>query len=840
MYTKSSIYSFQLDEQWFTLDVDLLRSALGITPKDLVHPFVAPPVGDVVKDFVNTLGYPEEFQFVSKMHINSLYQPWRSILSMINQCLTGKTSGYDRPKHPVIQMLWGLPSPSKKANKGKVRKVRKGKRTDRLVDESNKEPQPAPKPPIDDNEYNRHSDELLILPTTYAETYANLELSVSEGDTKILNVGEEQDPGKTTESQPPPEHEVVKEDQAGSNPGQCHVALVGPNPKPMHEDFVATVYPQVHEILKHTTEEHVQIENPPSSSGTLSSMKNLDVEFTFGDHFLNDKPTKEEPGKANVETEVESMVTVPIHQASSSAPPLSIPVIVISSPKQVSPPIQELDKTAQALSSRVYTLENHDLYSKIDNYVNETIKEAVQNALQALESSLYDALEASMDHENRDEFMEPIEDVSTPDDVKSLRLKGHQCCSSSKDQDQIRLANAIAKSFQDPEENKLLQKTRDMGSFIKWYCKRIRKSKLTKGDLEGPAFKLVKLFHKNNISLQFQMEECHLLLIDKIDLTNLEGNRVVPDVSKPLPLVGPPGQVTIQTQYLFNKDLEYLVSGDKEKRNALSISKLKAAYYIDFRLEELVLSLWIESECEYNISAAYDISYWWFKDKEFYITRHSAPFDHRAVRSHMRILSVVSLKTFYRYGYTYLKEIVLRKADYKECKILESGFKNLHPIDFEDLYLLHLQSKLNHLSGTDKVALFSVVNLWIRNIVIRHRVEDLQLEDYTSVYKPRAIIYRDRNNQKKTMRETEVHKFSDGTLTRILEQLDHMVKDFGLFKFNPSMEHRIWSEDDKRRSKEFIEVIERRLKIRRIFRNLESFVSRHVRDVDYRLIQRTE
>ncbi|GJS14246.1 hypothetical protein Tco_0408718 [Tanacetum coccineum] len=90
------------------------------------------------------------------------------------------------------------------------------------------------------------------------------------------------------------------------------------------------------------------------------------------------------------------------------------------------------------------------------------------------------------------------------------------------------------------------------------------------------------------------------------------------------------------------------------------------------------------------------------------------------------------------------------------------------------------------------------------------------------------------------MRENEMHKFSDGTLTRILEKLDHMVKYYVLFKFNPGMEHRIWSEDDKRRSKEFIEVIERRLKIRRVFRSLESFVSRRLRDVDYRLIQRTE
>ncbi|GJZ95248.1 hypothetical protein Tco_0667451 [Tanacetum coccineum] len=117
-------------------------------------------------------------------------------------------------------------------------------------------------------------------------------------------------------------------------------------------------------------------------------------------------------------------------------------------------------------------------------------------------------------------------------------------------------------------------------------------------------------------------------------------------------------------------------------------------------------------------------------------------------------------------------------------------------------------------------------------------------EDYTIVHKPRTIIYRDRNNQNKMMKESEVlfsvHKFSDGTLTKILEKLDHMVKDFVLFNFNRGMEHRIWSGDDKRRSKEFIEVIERRLKIRRIFRSLECFVSGRLRDVDHRLIQRTE
>ncbi|GKC74740.1 hypothetical protein Tco_1120623, partial [Tanacetum coccineum] len=105
------------------------------------------------------------------------------------------------------------------------------------------------------------------------------------------------------------------------------------------------VYPKVHESLKHTTKEHIFLENPPSLSRTLSSMKNLDDAFTYGDQFLNDKPTEEEPGKANVETKVESIVTIPIHQAFSSVPPLSTPVIDLTPSKPVSFLVQKLVST---------------------------------------------------------------------------------------------------------------------------------------------------------------------------------------------------------------------------------------------------------------------------------------------------------------------------------------------------------------------------------------------------------------------------------------------------------------------------------------------------------------
>ncbi|GJR07425.1 hypothetical protein Tco_0790077 [Tanacetum coccineum] len=316
---------------------------------------------------------------------------------------------------------------------------------------------------------------------------------------------------------------------------------------------------------------------------------------------------------------------------------------------------------------------------------------------------------------------------------------------------------------------------------------RIGKKKLSKSDLEAPAFKVSKAFHENSISLQFQMEECYRMLTDQVDLVNPEGHRLVPDVSKLLPVGGPPGQVTIQSQYFFNKDLEYLVSSDKGRRSALSISKLKAAQYLDFRLEELVPSLWIESEHEYDISAAYGISHWWFKLKEFYITRHSAPSDRSA--------------------------IVLRRNDYKEYKILEADFKNLHPNDFEDLYLLHLQGQLNHLSGANKLGIESYQTKLNLTQPDWDASDFLFKEDYTKVSEPRAVIYKDINDQKKMMRETDVHRFSDGILQRILDKLNHIVKDFKLYEYNPGMETRIWSENDRRRSKEFMEVIERRIKI---------------------------
>ncbi|GKF08561.1 hypothetical protein Tco_0042785 [Tanacetum coccineum] len=77
------------------------------------------------------------------------------------------------------------------------------------------------------------------------------------------------------------------------------------------------------ENLKLPIEDQVVLEDPASSTGTLSSLQNLDRELSFTNRFFVKKSQEDKPKKTNTESEVLSMVTVPIHQDSSSVPPMT-------------------------------------------------------------------------------------------------------------------------------------------------------------------------------------------------------------------------------------------------------------------------------------------------------------------------------------------------------------------------------------------------------------------------------------------------------------------------------------------------------------------------------------
>nr|GEU49718.1 E-beta-farnesene synthase [Tanacetum cinerariifolium] len=633
------------------------------------------------------------------------------------------------------------------------------------------------------------------------------------------------------------------------------VADVSPQPsmEQLDEGFTAMVYSKVQENLKLAVEEHVLLEEPASSSGTLSSLQHLSKDISFGDQFFSKKSSD-----ADKITEIE--VELMVHQQFKATT-----TDTTTTTTTLPPPQAQQQSTAEAMMVK-------RIEADMKEILHQRMWETESYKSHEDHMQLFEALEKSMNHDHSDELMQDLaearkkrkksrESPKTPHGSPSHQpppppppvgpsgpsgapgasessqvppppppppsstsqespSKGSAAPSPSKtaasveyqawtmtdirlrpsisltradlemDKDmapdkQTQLSNdedigsvhiptvnlrqgwwkpfeeerpvtpepawsirssdvpvptnnwasALVSNYSPPPEDSLLAQTSDIATFMDWFCKRRGITELKPQDLEGPAYEIVKVFHPDVIHLQYQIEECHKLQTDSVDDPILRHN-----VSKPLPLGGPPGQVTIQSNFFFNKDLEYQRYDSTGRRLALSISKIKAAYYPDTGLEQMVPDqFWINEECKYDIAAMYDISH---------------------------------------------------------C-------------DFEDLYLLNLQGHLNHLPSKDKKNLTTAVNQWTRQLVIRQRVEDFQLviesyqtqlnptkpqwdatgfeykHDYTIIDSPRAVIFRDKYRVQMMMRFNEIHKFSDGTLQQIDEALDYRVKEFRINRMNP-------------------------------------------------------
>nr|GEW14075.1 hypothetical protein [Tanacetum cinerariifolium] len=205
------------------------------------------------------------------------------------------------------------------------------------------------------------------------------------------------------------------------------------------------------------------------------------------------------------------------------------------------------------------------------------------------------------------------------------------------------------------------------------------------------------------------------------------------------------------------------------------------------------------------------------------------------------------------------------KAAYYPDADLEQMVPDQFWIEEEWKYdIVAMYGHLNHLPPKDKKILTTAINQWTRHLVIRQRVEDFQLgiescqtqlnltkprwdatgfeykHVYTVIDSPRAVTFWDKYRVQMMMRFNEIHKFSDGTLQQIDEALDYRVKEFRINRMNPGLNTRFWTKKDVDQSKAFMFAIQKRLKTRRIFRNLERFVGGRVRDGDYKLLKRTE
>ncbi|GKE02481.1 hypothetical protein Tco_1390464 [Tanacetum coccineum] len=544
----STIPAIYIQQFWDTICFDS-----KIMPVDNNWAFSPPPTPDTLVEFVNKLGYLKEVIHLSNVTTNDMFQPWRALTTIINLCLTGKTSGFERPRAPVLQILWGVvnrahidyaermftkliifhlqrlhnfyprpesplhlpteepvlgnlkfsvkgtkrevfgmtisnelindvirgsdyydaylekvakhqrhlaskevsgpespapkpakptkqakpkttkqptiskttakkpkPAPAKpqekkrkpvsesseapplakRAKAGKVVKKRTDKSSKQLIYEFVDEGVPAKevprkgkekvgeeqaaqvllhlqtpkkKSPAEQYIFQRHTpvpSELAGHEET-SSLYAELGLSGSdtESDKEMPSVAGP-NPDDVAESQPLPTPSVL----AGPNLEHSDVEITDassqPQPEHMDEGFIATAYPEVQENLKLTVDEQMILEEPVSSTGTLSSLQHLTKDFSYGDQFIDDKPSK-----ANNEKTTTTTLPLPPQLQKGPSDP-----IIIKRMGELKELISNLVEENQALKarldkqgSRINKLETMDLPKMIKEQTVEFI-----------------------------------------------------------------------------------------------------------------------------------------------------------------------------------------------------------------------------------------------------------------------------------------------------------------------------------------------------------------------------------------------------------------------------------------------------------------------------------
>ncbi|GJR20913.1 hypothetical protein Tco_0969440 [Tanacetum coccineum] len=229
-----------------------------------------------------------------------------------------------------------------------------------------------------------------------------------------------------------------------------------------------------------------------------------------------------------------------------------------------------------------------------------------------------------------------------------------------------------------------------------------------------------------SIELEYKFQECFNTLTDKLDWNNLEGDRYPFDLSKPLPLQGPLCHRTVVVDYFFNNDLEYLKTSDLKVTYTTSITKIKVDRYKIKGIEYMFPTLWSTIKHAYDKDAEKGIKHWGERRKLWYRSQVSK-FSKQNVYSTKAILGVKSVSVKKLHGYGHLEEIVVKRSDQQLYKFKEGNFVDLLVNDIKDMLLLVVQHKLFHLDGSDIVDFIVALRMFIRSLILKRRVKDLQL-----------------------------------------------------------------------------------------------------------------
>ncbi|GKD95208.1 hypothetical protein Tco_1375045 [Tanacetum coccineum] len=388
----------------------------------------------------------------------------------------------------------------------------------------------------------------------------------------------------------------------------------------MDEEFTTTTYPKVQENLKLTVDEL-------------------------------DKPLEADNEKTTADTEAESMVFVTIHQDTSAIPPMTSPMIdLVSRPDSPNvhqplpttttvtattattimttiplPPQPQQVSSDSILINRLGELEQHiaDLNQDIPNEVSKVVDEIVT-----------DAIDWAMHAPLRERFR----DMPEADMKEILHNRMWESKSYQTHKDHMTLYEVLEKSMARDNRDQLLS---DLAEARKKKKRRQGSPKTPPGSLPHPPPPAVPAgtsgasgasgssktaasaeytawtMTDTRLKLSVSLIPKELHMDDDTTADEQAYSSSGENASALKSTYTPPPENSLIAQI---GDMATFIDW-----HALSISKMKAAYYPDVGLEQMVPDqMWIEEECKYDVAAMYGISHWWFQRQRFYIDRHTS------------------------------------------------------------------------------------------------------------------------------------------------------------------------------------------------------------------------
>ncbi|GJT59944.1 hypothetical protein Tco_1003477 [Tanacetum coccineum] len=303
-------------------------------------------------------------------------------------------------------------------------------------------------------------------------------------------------------------------------------------------------------------------------------------------------------------------------------------------------------------------------------------------------------------------------------------------------------------------------------NFSKFVMNHLKLDKITKGDLVGPIYKLLK--------------------------GTCKSDRCLYDLSKPLSLQGSPCHLTILFDFFYNNDLEYLKTENSKRKYTVSITKTKATR---FSKHNVYSTMKILSVVGVNIDTQFGYGY----------------------------LQEIVMRRVDRKLYTFKEgdfpNLHLNDIEYMLLLHVQNKLFNLDGDDIVDL-VVALRMFTRRIVIQERVEDVQLgVEIYQKKLNISKPQKEFPgisaKEPYITSYDLKGVVYLDSRDQKRLMRADELYKFFDGTLKSVREILHYRLLNFKL-GYNTDMPKRKWTEKDHNQTDIMVQLIDKQLLERRI------------------------